>query len=70
MELTRINATGELKKPGGRLLLDLFSDVIEVIHNFFNVEKLHLNPSHFVTKTFEVNVSGHFIRIILSGGQT
>jgi len=29
MELTRINVTGEPKKPGSRLLLDLFSDVIE-----------------------------------------
>jgi len=27
MELTRINATGELKKPGSRLLLDFLSDV-------------------------------------------
>jgi len=29
MELTRIKAAGELKKPGDRLLLVLFSDVIE-----------------------------------------
>jgi len=29
MELTRIKAAGELKKPDDRLLLDLFSDVIE-----------------------------------------